>query len=81
MKTYYEIVTWDCGGYGLQDPVQRADTIADLALLFGSPADAIWAVEDGGRRELTDEEKLELEREIDRIARAGRPPGKGDQHA
>jgi len=68
MSTYYEIVTWDSEGFGLKDPVQRADTIADLALLYGNPADSIWAVEDERRRGLTREEKLELHRETDRIA-------------
>jgi hypothetical protein len=68
MSVYYEIVTWDIEGFGMKDPVQRAETITDLALLYGNVADSMWAVEDGRRRELKAEEKLELRRETDHIA-------------
>jgi len=68
MSIHYEIVTWDIEGFGMKDPVQRAETITDLALLYGNVADSMWAVEDGKHRGLTAEEKLELRREYDRIA-------------
>lgn len=71
MSIYYEIVMWDSEGFCWADPirpVQRAETITDLALLHGNAADSMRAVENGKCRELTEEEKLELWQETARMA-------------
>jgi len=64
MSIVYEVIPWDCEGftaaiYDRQFPT--TDTLEEAARLFISPADSIVAWENGRRRALTADEKLQFE--------------------